>query len=178
MPSRRGRRNTMHGYGGPCFVPRSWRSRVGTSCHEPGTVSIRDVLQKTLGSRASDSRLATYGKLATLLLGSAAVALAVTEAKVIFWFVLFAWSDLACAFAPPVLNRSEMFPAYDVTGPCESSSTKRAGEGLKCHMWSPASGGRSPCGLLQRLVRVAVPPGGSRPGLKRKITCTYLEFLW
>jgi sodium/proline symporter len=64
---------------------------------------IRDVLQKTLGSRASDARLATYGKLATLLLGSAAVALAVTEAKVIFWFVLFAWSGLACAFAPPVL---------------------------------------------------------------------------
>jgi sodium/proline symporter len=64
---------------------------------------IRDVLQKTLGSKASDSRLATYGKLATLLLGSAAVALAVTEAKVIFWFVLFAWSGLACAFAPPVL---------------------------------------------------------------------------
>jgi len=64
---------------------------------------IRDVLQKTLGSKASDARLATYGRLATLLLGSAAVALAVTEAKVIFWFVLFAWSGLACAFAPPVL---------------------------------------------------------------------------
>jgi len=64
---------------------------------------IRDLLQKTLGSGASDARLATCGKLATLLLGSAAVALAVTEAKVIFWFVLFAWSGLACAFAPPVL---------------------------------------------------------------------------
>lgn len=64
---------------------------------------IRDVLQKTLGSKASDARLATYGKLATLLLGSVAVVLAVTEAKVIFWFVLFAWSGLACAFAPPVL---------------------------------------------------------------------------
>lgn len=64
---------------------------------------VRDVLQKTLGSKAPDARLATYGKLATLALGSVAIALAVTEAKVIFWFVLFAWSGLACAFAPPVL---------------------------------------------------------------------------
>jgi sodium/proline symporter len=64
---------------------------------------IRDILQKTAGSTASDTRLAVYGKAATLILGLIAVALAVTEAKVIFWFVLFAWSGLACAFAPPVL---------------------------------------------------------------------------
>ena len=36
-------------------------------------------------------------------LGLIAVALAITEAKVIFWFVLFAWSGLASAFVPPVL---------------------------------------------------------------------------
>jgi sodium/proline symporter len=64
---------------------------------------IRDVLQKTVGSVASDSRLAIYGKASTLILGLIAVGLAATEAKVIFWFVLFAWSGLACAFAPAVL---------------------------------------------------------------------------
>jgi sodium/proline symporter len=64
---------------------------------------IRDVLQKTVGSVASDGRLAIYGKASTLILGLIAVGLAATEAKVIFWFVLFAWSGLACAFAPVVL---------------------------------------------------------------------------
>lgn len=64
---------------------------------------IRDVFQKTLGSVASDARLTTYGKVATLVLGLIAVALAISEAKLIFWFVLFAWSGLACSFAPPVL---------------------------------------------------------------------------
>jgi sodium/proline symporter len=64
---------------------------------------IRDVLQKTVGSVASDSRLAIYGKASTVILGLIAVGLAATEAKVIFWFVLFAWSGLACAFAPVVL---------------------------------------------------------------------------
>jgi len=29
--------------------------------------------------------------------------LALSEVRVIFWFVLFAWSGLACAFAPVVL---------------------------------------------------------------------------
>jgi sodium/proline symporter len=64
---------------------------------------IRDVLQKTMGSVASDARLAVFGKASTVILGLIAVALAITEAKVIFWFVLFAWSGLACAFAPVVL---------------------------------------------------------------------------
>ena len=64
---------------------------------------IRDVLQKTMGSVASDARLAMFGKVSTVILGLIAVALAITEAKVIFWFVLFAWSGLACAFAPVVL---------------------------------------------------------------------------
>src|SRR5690606_11729984 len=44
-----------------------------------------------------------FGKVSTVVLGLVAVALAITEAKVIFWFVLFAWSGLACAFAPVVL---------------------------------------------------------------------------
>lgn len=64
---------------------------------------VRDIFQKTLGSTASDGRLALYGKAATLVLGLLAVVLAMSEAKVIFWFVLFAWSGLAAAFAPPVL---------------------------------------------------------------------------
>jgi sodium/proline symporter len=47
--------------------------------------------------------LSRWGKATTVVLGLGALALALTEVRVIFWFVLFAWSGLACAFAPVVL---------------------------------------------------------------------------
>jgi len=43
------------------------------------------------------------GKLTTVVIGAGAVALALPEVRVVFWFVLFAWSGLASAFAPVVL---------------------------------------------------------------------------
>jgi sodium/proline symporter len=44
-----------------------------------------------------------YGKLTTVVIGAGGVVLALGEVRVVFWFVLFAWSGLACAFAPVVL---------------------------------------------------------------------------
>jgi SSS family transporter len=64
---------------------------------------VRDVIQKSLDSAVPDRRLALYGKLTTLVVGAAALAFALGEVRVIFWFVLFAWSGLASAFAPVVL---------------------------------------------------------------------------
>ncbi len=64
---------------------------------------VRDTLQKIFGSRKSDHSLAVYGKIVTILIGIAAIALAIPEAKFIFWFVLFAWSGLGAAFGPTVL---------------------------------------------------------------------------
>ncbi len=64
---------------------------------------VRDVVQKTLGSTASESSLARLGKGVTVLLGLAALILALTDSRMIFWFVLFAWSGLASAFTPVVL---------------------------------------------------------------------------
>ena len=64
---------------------------------------VRDVLQKVLRPDLSQRALARFGKLTTVVLGLGALALAWTEARVIFWFVLFAWSGLACAFTPVVL---------------------------------------------------------------------------
>ena len=61
---------------------------------------VRDTLQKILGSRKSDHTLAGYGKIVTILIGILAIALAVPEAKFIFWFVLFAWAGLGGAFGP------------------------------------------------------------------------------
>ena len=40
---------------------------------------------------------------AWLLLGLGAIPFALAEIRVIFWFVLFAWSGLATAFVPVVL---------------------------------------------------------------------------
>jgi len=64
---------------------------------------VRDTMQKILGSTKSDHQLAGYGKIVTILVGILAIALAIPEAKFIFWFVLFAWSGLGAAFGPVVV---------------------------------------------------------------------------
>jgi Na+/proline symporter len=64
---------------------------------------VRDFLQKILDREQRELNLTRYGKAATLLIGVAGVAFALQESRVIFWFVLFAWSGLGAAFAPPIL---------------------------------------------------------------------------
>ena len=64
---------------------------------------VRDLLQKVFRPSFSDRRLARYGKMTTIVLGLVAIPFALKEVQVIFWFVLFAWSGLASAFAPVVL---------------------------------------------------------------------------
>jgi len=64
---------------------------------------VRDTMQKIMGSTKSDHQLAVYGKIVTVLVGILAIALAIPEAKFIFWFVLFAWSGLGAAFGPVVI---------------------------------------------------------------------------
>ncbi len=64
---------------------------------------VRDIVQRIYRPDESDKRLALYGKAVTAVIGVGALLLALGEVRVIFWFVLFAWSGLACAFAPPVL---------------------------------------------------------------------------
>ncbi|MCH7833885.1 MAG: sodium:proline symporter, partial [Proteobacteria bacterium] len=51
----------------------------------------------------SDSDLADYGKVVTILIGIIGIGFAIPEAKFIFWFVLFAWSGLGAAFGPVML---------------------------------------------------------------------------
>lgn len=64
---------------------------------------VRDLAQKVFGSRAGESRLSFWGKLSTVLIGIVSLSFAVVEARVLFWFVLFAWSGLASAFTPVIL---------------------------------------------------------------------------
>ena len=64
---------------------------------------VRDFLQQILGREQGELNLTRYGKAATLLIGLVGVAFALQESRLIFWFVLFAWSGLGAAFAPPIL---------------------------------------------------------------------------
>ncbi len=81
------------------------------------SAAVRDVFQKLIGPRVKDSaapglrgwaaqvtgdeaRLARVGKVVTVVLGLIGIAVALPEVRVIFFFVLFSWSGLGCAFAP------------------------------------------------------------------------------
>lgn len=64
---------------------------------------VRDVLQQVLRPDLSQRALARFGKATTVVIGAGALVMALAEVRVIFWFVLFAWSGLACAFTPVVL---------------------------------------------------------------------------
>jgi len=64
---------------------------------------VRDLMQQVFRVALGDRTLARVGKATTVAIGAGALALALAEARLIFWFVLFAWSGLACAFTPVVL---------------------------------------------------------------------------
>ncbi len=64
---------------------------------------VRDTMQRILGSRQADHGLARYGKIVTVVIGVIAVVFALEEPKLIFWFILFAWSGLGAAFGPVIL---------------------------------------------------------------------------
>lgn len=64
---------------------------------------IRDIVQQIYNPDVSERRLSLFGKGVTVVIGGVALAAALTEARAIFWFILFAWSGLASAFTPVVL---------------------------------------------------------------------------
>jgi sodium/proline symporter len=64
---------------------------------------VRDVVQKIYRPDLGERALSFLGKGVTLILGAAALVVALAEIRLIFWFVLFAWSGIATAFTPVVL---------------------------------------------------------------------------
>ncbi len=64
---------------------------------------VRDLMQKVLNVRRKDEQLAKIGKFVTVAIGAGAIAFALSEIKVIFWFVVFAMSGLSAAFGPTVI---------------------------------------------------------------------------
>jgi sodium/proline symporter len=64
---------------------------------------VRDVVQNVWDPGASERMLSRLGKAVTVVIGATGLALALSGTRMIFWFVLFAWSGIASAFTPVVL---------------------------------------------------------------------------
>jgi sodium/proline symporter len=67
------------------------------------SVVVRDVVQKVFRPDARERSLSLLGKSVTVVIGGAGLILALTEVRMVFYFVLFAWSGIASAFTPVVL---------------------------------------------------------------------------
>lgn len=63
----------------------------------------RDLLERGFGLARSGRASLLAGRAAVVVLGLLAMAVAVGQVRVVFWFVLFAWSGLGAAFGPVVL---------------------------------------------------------------------------
>lgn len=63
----------------------------------------RDLLERGFGVARSGRASLLAGRAAVVVLGLLAIWVAVGQVRVVFWFVLFAWSGLGAAFGPVVL---------------------------------------------------------------------------
>ncbi|TKJ38452.1 symporter [candidate division LCP-89 bacterium B3_LCP] len=64
---------------------------------------VKDLYESLFGKDPGEKKLVNLSRIAVLLLGTLAILLALAEVRVIFWFVLFAWSGMGAAFGPIML---------------------------------------------------------------------------
>ena len=64
---------------------------------------VRDIWQKIFHPKASDASLTWMSRGVTAVIALAALAFALLEIRVIFWFVLFAWAGIGSAFCPVII---------------------------------------------------------------------------
>lgn len=62
-----------------------------------------DIVEEVVGKAADDRRSLILGRWTVAVVGLLGVGLALGHVRVVFWFVLFAWSGLGAAFGPLVL---------------------------------------------------------------------------
>ena len=62
-----------------------------------------DVVEETFGRASDDRRSLLLGRWTVALVGLIGILVALTGVRLVFWFVLFAWSGLGAAFAPLIL---------------------------------------------------------------------------
>ena len=64
---------------------------------------VRDIYEKVFSKKVSQKQTLVLSRTVIALLGLSAMAFALTDVRVIFWFVLFAWSGLGASFGPAIL---------------------------------------------------------------------------
>jgi len=62
-----------------------------------------DIVEETLGKARDDRRSLLLGRWTVAIVGVVGILVALSEVRLVFWFVLFAWSGLGAAFAPLIL---------------------------------------------------------------------------
>jgi sodium/proline symporter len=64
---------------------------------------VKDLYESLIGKDPGEKRLVSLSRITVLVLGILAILFALAEVRVIFWFVLFAWSGMGAAFGPIML---------------------------------------------------------------------------
>lgn len=62
-----------------------------------------DIFRKLLHREPTHEKLLLISRITVVVVGLGAMIIALTEVRVIFWFVLFAWSGLGASFGPVIL---------------------------------------------------------------------------
>lgn len=64
---------------------------------------VKDLYESLFGCDPGEKRLVILSRITVLVLGTLSILFALAEVRVIFWFVLFAWSGMGAAFGPIML---------------------------------------------------------------------------
>ncbi len=67
------------------------------------TTLVKDVYRKIINPKVSEKQAIFYLRLTTIIMSLAALFFASLEIRLIFWFALFGWAGIACAFCPPLI---------------------------------------------------------------------------
>ena len=62
-----------------------------------------DVVEEVMGRAADDRRSLVLGRITVVVIGILGILMALSHVRLVFWFVLFAWSGLGASFGPLVL---------------------------------------------------------------------------
>lgn len=67
------------------------------------TTLVRDLYQKVINTKVSEKRAVFMLRVSTILISIFALIVASMEIRAIYWFALFGWAGIACAFCPPLI---------------------------------------------------------------------------
>ncbi|MEW6369227.1 MAG: sodium/proline symporter [Acidobacteriota bacterium] len=86
-------------------------STVSSQLLVAASAMSRDLFEKVFGAAKSGRASVLAGRVAVLVVGILAMVVAVRDVRVVFWFVLFAWSGMGAAFGPILLfTLTSQFP--------------------------------------------------------------------